>query len=76
MFRSPWELDAHIRDRQAELASESQRCARIREAGSGSRGRLTQLRQRIGISLIQAGATIAGFDALATPRAWPNLANR
>ena len=76
MFRSPWELDAHIRDKHAEIASESQRRAQVRETGVGSRGRLTQFRQRIGISLIQVGATIAGLDPLPAPRSWPKLANR
>ena len=76
MFRSPWELDALVRYRNADIASECRRCSRIDWTEIGMRRRLARLRRSVGIGLIQVGTTIAGRDALLPPQARPKLANR
>jgi hypothetical protein len=63
MFRSPWELDAQVRYKTAQLAGECRHCPQSARTDTGAQGRLTRLRRRIGIGLIQVGTTIAGHDA-------------
>jgi hypothetical protein len=64
MYRSPWELDTHIRYVHERLANERRLCAGIDAADAAPAKRLTGIRQRVGIGLIQIGAVLAGSDAL------------
>jgi hypothetical protein len=79
VIRNPWELEAHARDRNARLNRDLTLWARRGRDETRWPRRLTLLRRRLGIGLMQIGATVAGRDALRSlpaPPAWPDLANR
>ena len=79
MFRSPWELDAHIRYRNEELVREHRRSTQIDPAPGATAGRLAETRRRIGIGIMRVGAIIAGGDALrgfSTRNGRPEFAHR
>lgn len=79
MFRSPHELDAHVRYQSERLASELQRCVQIDRTGARSPRLATLVRRRVGIGLMRVGAVVAGGDAprgLPARPVWPELANR
>lgn len=79
MFRSPYELDAHVRYQIERPASERERCSLIDGANAETPRVLSQVRRRLGVGLMRLGAAIAGVDArrgLPTRPAWPEFANR
>jgi hypothetical protein len=72
MHRNHWELAALVRHRIAYLADERQVCSQIDQDDHGAAILLTQFRHRLGMSLIQVGHALAGYDTvrgLATPSA-------
>src|SRR4051794_27905391 len=74
MYRSPWELAAIVRQRNAYLARERQLCSQIDRSDDGPASLVTQLRHRLGIGLIRVGHALAGYDrvrGLPTPAARP-----
>ena len=64
MYRSHWELDALVRHRSAEIATECQRYTQYNLCESEPANPLTHLRHSLGISLIQLGQALAGHDAV------------
>ena len=64
MYRSPWELEALVRQRTAYLVHERQVCSQIDQADVGRASLVTQIRHRLGIGLIRVGHALAGYDAL------------
>ena len=62
MYRSPWELAAIVRQRNAYLAHERQVCSQIDRTDDGPASLVTQLRHRLGIGLIRVGHALAGYD--------------
>ena len=74
MYRSPWELAALVRQRNAYLAHERQVYSEIDWTGAGPAHLMTQLRHRLGMGLIRVGQALAGYDGvrrLPTPSAHP-----
>jgi hypothetical protein len=63
MYRSHWEITRLAHDRIAELARESQHCSLLDQVDDGTANRLTQLRHRLGIALIQLGQALADQEA-------------
>ena len=64
MYRSTWELDAYVRHHIADLTSDRRSCTPITQSGQRPASLLTQLRQAVGIGLIKAGRSLAGYDAM------------
>jgi len=74
MYRSPWELAALVRQRNAYLVDERQVCSQIDQDDDGPASLVTRLRHRLGIGLIRVGQALAGYDTLRrlpAPPAWP-----
>jgi hypothetical protein len=74
MYRSPWELATYVRYHIADLADEHRACSPTAQSGQAPARILTQLRHRLGITLIKVGRALAGYDALrglAAPPARP-----
>jgi hypothetical protein len=74
MYRSPWELATYVRYHIADLAEEHRACSPIAQSDQAPARILTQLRHRLGITLIKVGRALAGYDALrglAAPPARP-----
>lgn len=64
MYRSDWEMAVLVRHRIAELADEGQRSSPLNDVDHGAARVLTQLRQRLGNALIQAGHALGGDDGV------------
>jgi hypothetical protein len=64
MYRSPWELAAYVRHRNAYLAHERLVCSQIDRAGARPANLVTQIRHRLGIGLIRVGHALAGNDTV------------
>ncbi|MBW3633374.1 MAG: hypothetical protein KY456_10140 [Chloroflexi bacterium] len=64
MYRSHWELAAYVRDHIAVLADEHRACSPIDQGEDRPARLVTQLRHRLGISLIHVGRALAGCDAV------------
>jgi len=74
MYRSPWELATYVRYHIADLADEHRACSPVAQSDQAPARMLTQLRHRLGITLIKVGRALAGYDALrglAAPPARP-----
>jgi hypothetical protein len=74
MYRSPWELAIYVRYHIADLADEHRACSPVAQSDQAPARMLTQLRHRLGITLIKVGRALAGYDALrglAAPPARP-----
>ena len=64
MYRSHWELAVLVRHRIAYLIDEREVCSRIEQIDGRPAGLLTQFRRRLGMSLIQVGHALAGYDTV------------
>ncbi len=64
MYRSPWELDALVRQRTAYLIGEREVCSQIDRTDDRPASLVTQIRHRLGIGLIKVGHALAGYDAV------------
>ncbi len=66
MYRSPWEVEVHVRNHIAELTHERQTAAV--QAGCHSRPHLlTRAQHHLGLTLIQIGEHLAAPPRRATP---------
>ena len=64
VYRSNWELTVYVRDHIASLADERRTCSLIAQNNDRPARLLTQLRHRLGISLILVGRALADYDAV------------
>ena len=72
MCRSHWELTSYVHHHIAELADERRAFFPLARGDDGPPPRLSRLRRRLGIALIQLGRALADYDpapGLPTPSA-------
>jgi hypothetical protein len=63
MFRSDWELMAHVRAHREALAAARRSCSDRGEADALRRRRAAGLRVMVGLRLMRLGAALAGREA-------------